>query len=188
MEVISNIPEYEGIGIYAIVDENGKMYIGQAINVKKRLLWHSKNIPLNGSSSKLYQAYQDGHTFTAEVLEEIDYGVTKFFLAQREEYYIRKYNTFRSGYNILPTSLDYYRKDNPKEYLRDSWFTILKDPHLSKWQADNCERISLVVPKGKKDEYKRHATGRGETLNGFIKRAIDETIERDGSGNNAAVE
>lgn len=62
-----------------------------------------------------------------------------------------------------------------------------KTEYKNKWQADNCERISLVVPKGKKDEYKQHASGRGETLNGFIKRAIDETMERDGSGNGAAV-
>lgn len=63
-----------------------------------------------------------------------------------------------------------------------------KTDYKNKWQADNCERISLVVPKGEKDKIRLHATGRGETLNGFIKRAIDETMERDGSGDNAAVE
>lgn len=57
-----------------------------------------------------------------------------------------------------------------------------KTDYKNKWQAENCERISLVVKKGDKDKIKSHADGRGESLNGFINRAIKETIDRD-SGN-----
>ena len=34
-------------------------------------------------------------------------------------------------------------------------------------------------PKGEKDKIKSHAETNGESVNGFIKRAIDETIQRD---------
>lgn len=41
------------------------------------------------------------------------------------------------------------------------------------------DRIALTVKKGEKDRLKAHAEQQGETLNGFINRAIDETIKRD---------
>lgn len=41
------------------------------------------------------------------------------------------------------------------------------------------DRIALTVKKGEKDRLKAHAEQQGETLNGFINRAITETIERD---------
>ncbi len=49
----------------------------------------------------------------------------------------------------------------------------------NKYNAENYERVSLVVPKGNKDIIKSHAEKRGESLNGFINRAIDETIKRE---------
>ncbi len=49
----------------------------------------------------------------------------------------------------------------------------------NKYNAENYERISLVVPKGKKEAIKNHAESRGESLNGFISRAIDETMQND---------
>lgn len=41
------------------------------------------------------------------------------------------------------------------------------------------DRINLTVPKGKKDTIKAHAEAQGESVNGFINRAIDEAMERD---------
>jgi predicted HicB family RNase H-like nuclease len=41
------------------------------------------------------------------------------------------------------------------------------------------DRVNLVVDKGEKDKIKAHAAEQGESLNGFINRAISETIERD---------
>lgn len=42
------------------------------------------------------------------------------------------------------------------------------------------DEIKVRVPKGKKEIIKSHAEAQGESLNGFVNRAIDETIERDG--------
>lgn len=39
--------------------------------------------------------------------------------------------------------------------------------------------VRLQVKKGKKDVIKAHAASHGESVNGFINRAIDETMERD---------
>ena len=52
-----------------------------------------------------------------------------------------------------------------------------------KWNENNMQarydRVSVLVPKGHKPVLQAHATARNESLNGFINRAIDETMERD---------
>lgn len=50
-----------------------------------------------------------------------------------------------------------------------------------KWDAANLDRVSVAMPKGKKDIIKAHAEAHSESVNGFINRAIDEAIERDES-------
>lgn len=49
----------------------------------------------------------------------------------------------------------------------------------NKYNAKAYDRIALQVKKGRKDIIKAHAENRGESLNGFINKAIDEKIERD---------
>ena len=44
------------------------------------------------------------------------------------------------------------------------------------------DRINLTVPKGQKDIIKAHAESQGESVNGFIQRAINTTIENDKEG------
>lgn len=41
------------------------------------------------------------------------------------------------------------------------------------------DRINLTVPKGQKDIIKAYAESQGESVNGFIQRAIAETIDND---------
>lgn len=48
-----------------------------------------------------------------------------------------------------------------------------------RYNAKAYDEIKVRVPKGSKDAIKDHAETRGETLNGFINRAISETMERD---------
>lgn len=54
--------------------------------------------------------------------------------------------------------------------------------YKNKWQSENRERINMVVPKGYKELVKTVAQKTGESVNGYIKRAIDERMERDSSG------
>lgn len=49
----------------------------------------------------------------------------------------------------------------------------------NKYNAKAYDRISLAIPKGQRGVIKAHADARGESVNGFITRAINETMERD---------
>ena len=49
----------------------------------------------------------------------------------------------------------------------------------NKYIAKAYDRINLTVPKGKKDTIQAHAEARGESVNGFINRAIDHQISQD---------
>lgn len=51
----------------------------------------------------------------------------------------------------------------------------------NKYISKAYDRINLTVPKGHKAEIKAHADSQKESVNGFINRAIDETMERDNS-------
>ena len=50
---------------------------------------------------------------------------------------------------------------------------------VNKYMSENYDRINLTVPKGQKEVIKAHAEGRGESVNGFLNRAAQETMERD---------
>ena len=51
----------------------------------------------------------------------------------------------------------------------------------NKYNDKNYDRVNLVMPKGRKAELQAHTAGRGESLNGFVNRAINETVGRDKS-------
>lgn len=50
---------------------------------------------------------------------------------------------------------------------------------VHKYVKANYDRQELTMPKGKKEIIRSHAEQRGESVNAFINRAIDETIQRD---------
>ena len=50
---------------------------------------------------------------------------------------------------------------------------------VNKYVKNNYDRINVTMPKGKRDVLKAHAEAQGESVNGFINRAIDETMARD---------
>ncbi len=50
---------------------------------------------------------------------------------------------------------------------------------VNKYMAANYDRINLTVPKGKKETIQAHAETQGESVNGFINRAIDHQISCD---------
>lgn len=59
----------------------------------------------------------------------------------------------------------------------------------AKWQNDYIarayDRINLTVPKGDKEIIQAHAQAHGESVNGFLNRAILETMERDNAASDA---
>lgn len=48
-----------------------------------------------------------------------------------------------------------------------------------KYIKEKTDEIKVRVAKGQRNAIKAHAETKGESLNGFINRAIDETMERD---------
>ena len=52
---------------------------------------------------------------------------------------------------------------------------------VNKYKKNNYDRIEITVPKGQRAVFQAHATAHGESVNGFIGRAISETMERDGA-------
>ena len=70
------------------------------------------------------------------------------------------------------------------------WYTLLKEvitemggktsaKSKNDWIMKSYDRINLTVPKGDKDKIKAHAESRGESVNGFINRAIENQMEQD---------
>ncbi len=53
--------------------------------------------------------------------------------------------------------------------------SVVKD----RYNAKVYEEIKVRVSKGKKGIVQAHAEARGESVNGFINRAISEAMERD---------
>lgn len=50
----------------------------------------------------------------------------------------------------------------------------------NKYNTENYDNLRIVVPKGKKDKIKAYAESKGESINGFVNRAIDEAMENEG--------
>ena len=50
---------------------------------------------------------------------------------------------------------------------------------VTKYMKANYDEFKVRSPKGKKEHVQEHAAARGESMNAFINRAIDEAMQRD---------
>ena len=50
---------------------------------------------------------------------------------------------------------------------------------VHKYVKNNYDRMEITVPKGQKAVIKSHAEQQGESMNQFVIRAINDTMERD---------
>lgn len=97
-------------GIYIIKNDiNNKVYIGQSINIHKRIQEHfwksecSKDASYNSALHCAIRKYGKEH-FYYEILEECDASL----LDEREKEYIKQYNSISpNGYNILSGGQQY---------------------------------------------------------------------------------
>ncbi len=58
-------------------------------------------------------------------------------------------------------------------------YTEAQKKSAKKWDAANLDRVSVAMPKGKKDDIKAAASTAGESMNQYIVSAIDQRMERD---------
>ena len=56
---------------------------------------------------------------------------------------------------------------------------IDRKEYLNTYHKTKLKRVPLDMPLEMYDRLKNHSQKRSETVNGFIKRAINETMERD---------
>ena len=63
-------------------------------------------------------------------------------------------------------------------------YTEARKEGNKRWDEKNLDRVSIAMPKGKKDEIKLAATVAGESMNQYMLSAINLRMERD----NAATE
>lgn len=183
-EYITDIPEYNGIGVYALVNnQNVKMYIGSSQNIRQRIIQHKCSPP-----SAVKKAIQQGDTFSVKILEKLPYGCNQFDMFNRESYYIQYYDALNKGYNLakttchtkeeLLTSLEYFKNSkNMSEYIRNIiskrerpiYAKVPSKKHIY-YVPINPELFSII---------KAHAEQQGESMNQFVTRAINDTMERD---------
>lgn len=86
-------------GIYKIVcNINNKSYVGQSVNIKERWTGHKRALNKNTHKNKYLQRawnkYGDG-CFTFEIIE----NCKQEYLSEREIFWIKELDSFKSGYN-----------------------------------------------------------------------------------------
>ena len=50
---------------------------------------------------------------------------------------------------------------------------------VAKYMKENYDEIKVRVPKGERTIINNHADARGESVNAFVNRDIEETLQRD---------
>lgn len=96
---IRDIPEYQGAGIYALIDANGCMYVGSSKNCRNRILQHRGS---QGINYRMREYVETGGAFTASILEELPNANEKE-LEAAERAQIKKAGN-RATYNIAQAS------------------------------------------------------------------------------------
>ncbi len=90
-------------GVYKITcTANGKVYVGSAIDVKSRIRNHKSSLNCDRHhNSHLANAWRKygAETFLFEIIEEIDDTAR---LIEREQWWIDRLDTVKSGFNIRP--------------------------------------------------------------------------------------
>lgn len=86
-------------GIYAIINkENGKMYIGQSVNIERRWYAHVKGYHADKSYIDRSIRKHGRECFEFKILHEC----SKNELDLEERRFISLYNTYHNGYNLTP--------------------------------------------------------------------------------------
>ena len=200
----TNIPEYNGIGVYALINNRtGKMYIGASKNVYTRIKQH-----IYSPTAAIEKDVESGDTFHVEILEKLPSGSNQFDMFGREKYFIDLYDSINHGYNKAPTicctkeelleSLQHFKKsrkmtnyilniiakrEKPIFYKEEETQAMSDLSNKTKYDLEyakkKLKRIPLDVQKEKYDEIKAAAAAAGESVNGYIKKAIDDRMERE---------
>lgn len=117
------------IGIYKITNNaNNKVYIGQSVNIDKRVATHKRNIEKDEIDTKFYRTLRKHgwENFSVEVIEECEIVE----LDGREKYWIKYYNSYKNGYNS--TEGGDFNPSHYPELVEKRTQTLLNNPEVNK--------------------------------------------------------
>ena len=160
-------------GIYRIDGPNGKVYVGSAKNISKRLIDHKRRLRSGGHvNQKLQNAWNayGEESFTFHVMELV---YDKRQLIEREQFWIDYLDAVKSGYNILmdaKSRLGLKASDETRKKQSDAHKGRKHGP-----MSDEQKAYLSSLYKGKKrdDEFRRRVS---EGLKG--RRHSEETIKK----------
>jgi len=61
--------------------------------------------------------------------------------------------------------------------------TPAEDRAIKKYEQEKIDKVLVRFPKGKKECIQQHVVQTGESVNAFINRAVEETLQRDNKDN-----
>lgn len=117
------------IGIYRIWNRyNGKSYIGQSIDIEKRIYahYHKTNFSKDDWHKELKYSPE---RFNWEILELCP----QKNLNEREIYWIKQFNSLEKGYNIQTPSLNYSYKCKEAVNNIDVFFNTYENIDIFNW-------------------------------------------------------
>lgn len=155
-------------GIYKIENKiNKKVYIGQSNNILKRWAEHKRKARLGNESSLLYYAIRKYglDNFSFEILEKCE----EEKLDEREEYYIKKFNSYVGlndgwGYNLSIGGKS-NRGFHPSEETRKTWSVNRKGEGNSRALPVICDGIRFGTIKECAEYYGIEKTSMQKWLN-----------------------
>jgi group I intron endonuclease len=110
------ISNHAGIYLFQNI-YNGHCYVGKAVNLYNRYCDHRSDWKKNKQQKQFYFAIKKygWDSFNYYILEEFDEIPSKEFLKEREEFYIKKYNSYHNGYNASEYSSGGFSSEEHKE-------------------------------------------------------------------------
>ena len=64
-----------------------------------------------------------------------------------------------------------------EEIKKKREYSQAQNKATQKYIKNNYDSVMIRMPKGKKEQIKTFAESKGESLNGFVNRAIDEAMD-----------
>lgn len=164
--------------IYKIIAPNGKIYIGQTNNFKKRKSAYKTYRFKN--QIKLWNSCQT-HNWnpidTFEIIEEILFEKDRFFLNEREVYWISFYDSFNNGLNCTPGGMVFEVSEETKEKIsKFNKGKILSEETKEKISKSNKGKIGSNKGKKFSAEHikKIKETNTGHLVSDETKKKISE--------------
>ena len=130
------------MGIYKITNNiTGKEYVGQSNNILRRIREHkkaygSKNCYVDRSIQKY-----GWENFSYTILHKCDLKDLDYY----ERYFIKKYDTYKNGYNLTPGGKDYHLLKNKSIKKKMVHTRCIKYNNTGFYRVSKCKRDDVKV-------------------------------------------